>query len=101
MESITSEDVYSPGKRTFHNKIYKKTFCSFDLFEYFSIFHQGDQICLASQARSGYGTYTRDGYIYASLLGQAKLEREASSQSSSSSSSNEKTTQWSYLILVV
>jgi len=56
MESITSEDVYTPG----------------------------DQICLANQARSGYGTYTRDGYIYASLLGQVKIERElpATSQSS-------------------
>jgi hypothetical protein len=37
---------------------------------------------LANHARSGYGTYVRDGYIYASLLGQAKVERELTVQSS-------------------
>ena len=53
MESIVSEDTYSPG----------------------------DKICQASHARSGYGTYVRDGYIYASLLGRAKIERELTVQS--------------------
>lgn len=51
------------------------------------IWHQikGDKICLANQARSGYGTYTRDGYIYAALLGKAKLERELQTQSNDKS----------------
>lgn len=33
---------------------------------------------MANHARSGYGTYVRDGFIYASLLGKAKIEREVS-----------------------
>jgi exosome complex RNA-binding protein Csl4 len=48
---------------------------------------KGDKICLANHAKSGYGTYVRDGYIYASLLGKAKLERELQDQSSDKSSS--------------
>jgi exosome complex RNA-binding protein Csl4 len=38
----------------------------------------GDKICVASSARAGYGTYVRDGAIYASLCGRVKLERELS-----------------------
>ncbi len=45
-------------------------------------FFKGDKICVASHARTGYGTYVRDGYIYASLLGRAKIEREVAVQSS-------------------
>lgn len=43
--------------------------------------HTGDKICLASHARNGYGTYVRDGYIYAALLGRARIEREIVIQS--------------------
>ncbi len=39
---------------------------------------KGDKICLAAHARSGNGTYVRDGFICASLLGKAKIEREIS-----------------------
>ena len=42
---------------------------------------KGDKICLANHARNGYGTYVRDGFIYASLLGRAKIERELAVQS--------------------
>ena len=58
METIISEDTYVPG----------------------------DKICLASHARSGSGTYVRDGFIYASLLGNAKIERELSASSKNDNS---------------
>lgn len=48
METILSEDTYVPG----------------------------DRICQATHAKSGSGTYVRDGYVCASLVGNAKLERE-------------------------
>ncbi len=43
---------------------------------------QGDRICVATHARGGYGTYTRDGYIYASLVGKVKIEREINNSKS-------------------
>ena len=57
----------------------------------------GDKICLASQARSGSGTYVRDGFIYASLVGNAKIERELNT---SSKNENNKSSQNSLLPLV-
>ena len=50
----------------------------------------GDKICVASSARAGYGTYVREGFIYASLCGKAKIERESNAANSNPSrSSNE------------
>ncbi len=60
METLISEDTYLPG----------------------------DKICVASSARAGYGAYVRDGFIYASLCGRVKLEREASTNGSPTSSNN-------------
>jgi len=37
---------------------------------------------VATHARGSYGTYTRDGYIYASLLGKVKIEREMNNSKS-------------------
>ena len=53
METTISEDVYLPGEK----------------------------ICQSTHARSGPGTYVRDGHIYASLIGKAKIEREVASKS--------------------
>jgi exosome complex RNA-binding protein Csl4 len=64
METIISEDTYLPG----------------------------DKICVANNARAGYGTYVRDGFIFASLCGRVKLERESSggqANQSTTRSSNE------------
>lgn len=52
METTISEDVYLPGEK----------------------------ICQSTHARSGPGTYVRDGHIYASLIGKAKIEREVASK---------------------
>ena len=64
MESITSEDTYIPGEK----------------------------ICSASHARSGYGTYVRDGFIYASLVGKAKIEREISTKTGENKTSPQQIT---------
>lgn len=43
---------------------------------------------MATHARHGHGTYVRDGFIYASLLGKAHIEREIVSKDGSKSSGN-------------
>lgn len=64
MESIISEDTYIPGEK----------------------------ICSSGHARSGYGTYVKDGFIYASLIGHAKIERELSSKSTENKTSPQQIT---------
>ena len=62
METIISEDTYVPG-RFFHSLKYYKIIVR-KMFFNLLYFKLGDKICLASHARSGSGTYLRDGFIY-------------------------------------
>lgn len=52
------------------------------------IYLPGDKICAASNVRAGHGTYIRDGFVYASLAGHARLDRDSSNGSNSSLTNN-------------
>jgi exosome complex RNA-binding protein Rrp4 len=50
------------------------------------IYIPGDKICLSNSGQSGYGTYSRDGIIYASLMGRVQVDKEINTNEKSNTS---------------